>query len=216
MDIFLVRHGEVDHLDRTHKNPALYHLGNPMNNPNLTKKGLLQAKKLAKKLSKYKFDRIYVSDYARTRQTLEQVKKYQKKSKITIMPELREISTEVLGGKNLRRPMTAKIISFDKKRMNYSFDKILKENKSNSKVLVIAHGNVISYFISRFIKVPHKKMWPLMIWPTSVTEIKTNKKGAIIVQIGDVSHLKDHEIEKMNYRDFDGVSTPFIKPKEIK
>ncbi len=63
-------------------------------NPSLTKKGIKQAKHLAKKLKEFEIEEFYCSDLSRAKQTADIVSK-----KIKIKPEietsLREFNTEI-------------------------------------------------------------------------------------------------------------------------
>jgi len=91
MKITFVRHGETEN----NVNGILVdQLGGI-----LTKKGIEQAKKLGKRLSKEKYDLIYCSDSSRTKQTAKEIIKHHKKTPIIYTKELRELGRGDFVGK---------------------------------------------------------------------------------------------------------------------
>jgi len=190
MELFLIRHGEFNYKDIKA-------------DPGLSKRGRLQSKLIAKRLSKERFDKIYSSDLQRNIETLEYIKKYHKKTPIIITPQLREVCRELNGAKKRPR-ITYERIKADKKNIEYVYNRILKDNRLNSKILLIVHGNVINYLLAKFLGVNSKKFWKIMIWPTSLTQVETNKKEYIIKLIGNTSHLKDEQFSMQPHLDFDG------------
>lgn len=188
MEIFLVRHGEFDFVREGE-------------NPRLSKAGRIQAKLIAKRLSKIRFHKIYSSDLKRNLETLEYIKKYHK-CPIIIMPELREIHREVNGAKK-RKHITLKIIKKEKATIDKVWKNVLM-NPKDSKILLVIHGNVINYLLSKFLGVNKNSFWKIMIWPTSLTLVETDRKNYLIKHIGDTSHLKDHHFTMQCHMDFEG------------
>lgn len=92
MKITFVRHGETEN---NLSGILIDQLGGV-----LTKKGIAQAKKLGKRLSKEKFDIIYCSDSSRTKQTAKEIIKHHKKVPIIYSEELRELSRGDFVGKH--------------------------------------------------------------------------------------------------------------------
>jgi broad specificity phosphatase PhoE len=190
MELFLVRHGEFEYK-------------NISKNPGLSKNGRLQAKLLAKRLAKQKFDKIYSSDLLRTQETLGYIKAHHKNTPVIITSGLREICRELNGAK--KRPQVTKArLTLEKKTLERTYHKILRENNTKSKILIVAHGNVINYLLAKFLGVTSKRFWKIMIWPTSLTQVETNKKEYIIKLIGNTSHLKEHQFAMQPHLDFDG------------
>jgi broad specificity phosphatase PhoE len=190
MEIFLVRHGEFEY--KTIKA-----------DPGLSKRGIMQAKLLAKRLAKEKFGKIYSSDLQRTLDTLKYIKIYHKNTPVIITPQLREVCRELNGAKK-RAKVTRERIKMEKDNLEYVYKKILRENSLKSKVLIVAHGNVINYFLAKFLGVSSKKFWKIMIWPTALTQVETNKKDFIIKQIGNTAHLKEGQFNMQPHLDFEG------------
>jgi broad specificity phosphatase PhoE len=188
MEIFLIRHGEFD-------------FGTKEKNPPLVKAGRKQAQLIAKRLSKIKFDKIYSSDLKRNLQTLEYVKKYHK-CPIIINPELREIHREVNGAKR-RKYVALKVIRDEKARINSAWKKILKNSKK-SRILLVVHGNLINYLLSKFLGIHSRNFWKIMIWPTSLTVVETDGKNYLIKFIGNTSHLKDEHFTAKCHLNFQG------------
>jgi phosphoserine phosphatase len=133
--ITFVRHGEnIPYVQGEPKYPG----------PGLTKKGISQAKKTAKYLSDFKFNRIYCSDMTRAIETTKEIKKYQH-AKATYHRELAEVSMTIYD----KKPADKEKLKTNLKRINNTlklFKKILKENNGKN-ILIVAHGNVIRAII---------------------------------------------------------------------
>jgi len=156
MKIYVVRHGNKSE----------------EKDPSLTKKGLKQAKLLARKLKKIHFDEFYCSNLKRAKETSEIVSK-----KIKIKPiikkslneyDLKEIKQNISKWK-LERKMRLKEL--------YKFlDKILKNPKEDKTILIIAHGITNRIILSYLIKIDLKKMIPFMQTETGINKFKYSKK----------------------------------------
>jgi broad specificity phosphatase PhoE len=92
MKIFLIRHGET----KWKKIGFLSYT-----NIGLSKKGLLQAKKIARKLENERIDAIYSSPLKRCRQTAKEIAE-KLGLKILIAPELREVNFGIFEGLSLK------------------------------------------------------------------------------------------------------------------
>ncbi|MEX0920254.1 MAG: histidine phosphatase family protein [Candidatus Pacearchaeota archaeon] len=133
MEIIFIRHADKEGMGE---------------NPSLTKKGIKQAKYLAKRLRKFKkFDEFYCSNLDRAKRTAEIVSK-----KIRVRPRvkesLNEFETEIF---HERKPKWGK-----KEKRHYeeliSFLKKISKNPDDKKrVLIICHGLtnriILSYFL---------------------------------------------------------------------
>jgi broad specificity phosphatase PhoE len=120
----------------------------------LIRKGRMQVVELAKKLKKFKIDKIYSSDLTRAKQTAKIISK-ELKLPVTITPALREYSTKVLRENK-------KYWTKEKKEQFNQFKSFLKEiskkpNK-NETILLVDHGNV-----NRLIILGHKLEKPVNI-----------------------------------------------------
>lgn len=136
-------------------------------NPPLTKKGLKQAKHLAKRLKEFAIDEFYCSDLSRARQTAEIVSK-----KIKIKPKietsLRELNTEIF----LKDKKKWKADEKKKYSNLISFLKKITSNPNQEKtILLICHGLVNRVIISYFIKINLKKTLVLRQRETNINLI---------------------------------------------
>ncbi len=152
----------------------------------LSREGVLQAKRLAKKLEFDKFDKIYSSDKKRALQTARIIFN---KAKITKVSGLREINFGALEGlrhkeimkkyalvykKWLDDPYQVCIpgqepISVFKKRVNKAIKNIASVN-SGKNLAIVCHGGVIAIFISSILK--DKNFWRYVPAATSMTVIE--------------------------------------------
>jgi broad specificity phosphatase PhoE len=156
MKIYLVRHGNKG----------------DVKDPHLTKKGMKQAKLLAKRLKKIHFDKFYCSDLNRAKETSKIVSK-----KIKIKPviegslneyEAKEIKVSLSGWKKERAERLKKLYKF--------LDKLTKDSEKDKTVLIIAHGITNRIILSYLMKIDLKKMVPFMQTETGINKFKYSKK----------------------------------------
>ena len=150
---FLLRHGQTSQQAKRKK--FIYNW--PDKAPvKLTKKGVNQIKKAAKKLAKEKIDLIYSSDIYRTRQTAGIVTK-ELGLKVNLDKRLRDINLGVYHGKpkemffrdfplNIerftKRPKKGENWNDVKKRLSQFLKEIEKKYK-NKRILIVSHGDPI-------------------------------------------------------------------------
>ncbi len=153
MEIIFVRHAEKEKIGE---------------DPYLTKKGLKQAKYLAKKLKKLeKFNEFYCSNLTRTKQTSKIISK-KLKIKPKIEESLNEFKSEILKqNKN----------KWDKEtRTHYnnliSFLKRISKNENQKKrILIISHGITNRIILAHFLKLNLKKLATFRTRETGISEI---------------------------------------------
>ncbi|MBS3128486.1 histidine phosphatase family protein [Candidatus Woesearchaeota archaeon] len=92
MKILFVRHGE------TNANKQGISQGQGVNE-SLNKQGKIQAKKLALRLKKEKFDIAYTSDLKRAKETADEIMTFHKKVKLIVTKALREKHHGLMEGK---------------------------------------------------------------------------------------------------------------------
>lgn len=172
MKIYLIRHGE------TASNKAKRIMGQRINEP-LNEEGLKQAQELTNKMKEYDYDLIFSSPQKRAMQTAEAINK---NGMIPILQrdELKERDFGTLSGKSWEEmdiemkcePGTMRQRDFDqeydyslcegekvedvKKRFLKFIDE-LKNNFSDKKVVIVAHGGIlrVSHFLLSNEKVGH-------------------------------------------------------------
>lgn len=167
MKIFLIRHGE--------KEPE-------GENSYLTKRGIKQAKHLAKKLNKIKFDEFYCSDLNRAKQTSEIVSKL-----IKVNPKIEkslneyEISDIEKDEKNWPKNERSR-----KKKLYTFLDKLSKKRNAEKNILIIAHGVTNRIVIAHLLELPLKKLIVFQQDNTCINLLKWSKK------------FKSWHLDKMN------------------
>lgn len=167
--MILCRHGETD------SNAAQIYQG--QGDGKLTKKGIEQAKALAKTLSKIKIDSIYCSDLSRSFETASAVARSQKKSAIKDLRlkerfygkwegmRFDEIIKEypVLYKTWMKDPDKARIPGVEplktlQKRGVSAINSILSKNKGKT-VLAVAHGGINRTILFHFLGIDLNYFW---------------------------------------------------------
>ncbi|MBI5149088.1 histidine phosphatase family protein [Candidatus Pacearchaeota archaeon] len=164
MKLIFVRHGETEH----NKGGVIQ----GQFNSKLTRRGIQQAKALARRLSKEKIDIIFSSDLSRAKDTAKAIKKYHKKIPIVYDKLLRERSYGIyenlhfLKYKEMRKksksprylfkPEKGESYGDTRRRVKKFFKKIYPKYKSKT-VLIVAHGGLNRALLSILLKEPLKK-----------------------------------------------------------
>jgi len=156
----------------------------------LSNEGKLQAAKLAHKLQKVNFDKIYCSNKKRAMQTAKIVFK---NAPIILRPQLREVNFGVMEGLTYEQilqkypaayqkwfkspyshPMPkAEGLNAFKKRIEKAIYGIVKSNKGKT-IAVVCHGGSISIFLTRILK--NKKFWEYIPSPATATIVDVMHK----------------------------------------
>ncbi len=175
---------------------------------NLTDKGLRQARLLAKRLKRFKIDRIYSSDLGRAYSTTLEIVRHQKLP-IRRDPRLREIHLGDWEGmtpeevnrlyskgyrKWLKKPSSVFIPKSEglrhfRKRVTECVRKIARANRGRS-VLVVTHGGVITALLADWLGADFDHLLiNLQIDNTSITMVDQTNKKTRLKFINDASHL---------------------------
>jgi len=166
IELYIMRHGETNY------NVEERAQGQVDLKSKLTKKGKSQVKKQAKKIKSIPFDRIYCSDLRRTKESNKIILKHIKDVPVEYRSELRERGCGSLQGKTIQElgitdytgkdlyPINQEGIFADVEslesvdgRVNEIIQKILQTN--DSKILIVGHGWINSYFINALLKEGH-------------------------------------------------------------
>ena len=158
-------------------------------NPPLTKKGIKQAKYLAKRLAKLEFDKFYCSDMNRTKQTAEIISK-----KIKMKPVI-EKSLNEYESEDIKQPISKWSVS-ERKRVKemYKFlDKVFRNPKKEESVLIIAHGITNRIIVSYLLEMDLAKMVRMRQYETNVNLLSWSKKWENwqLVRWNDNSHVPE-------------------------
>ncbi|HKL23562.1 MAG TPA: histidine phosphatase family protein [Candidatus Nanoarchaeia archaeon] len=157
MILYLVRHAEKEREGE---------------NPPLTKNGIRQAKYLAKKLGKIKFDKFYSSDTNRTKQTSEIVSK-----KIKMKPKIEKTFNEY-EAEDIKKKFS-KWKKNEKKRVQEMYkvlDKIFTKQEKEETILIVAHGITNRIIASYLLELNLDKMIRLRQHETCINLIKWSDK----------------------------------------
>jgi broad specificity phosphatase PhoE len=174
MKVYLVRHGET--LANVKEDES----------PNLTEKGVKQGKTVAEHFKKEEVDAIYSSDLKRALENAKEIKKYHK-VKLVVDSDFKEIYRLIVGGppKSTRKNRYEE----DKERAEKVWFKLLKWKYE--KVIVVCHGNLIRYLISKALKKNPKDLWSQNINNASITTLEIHNKNAKILSLNSTSHINE-------------------------
>jgi len=162
LELVLVRHGHA--------------LGGPMNgNPKLgaglTALGRRQAARVAKRLARERFDRIYSSDATRAHETAQAIVKHHRRTPFALHREFREIMTYHNRGD--RRPPKGSRPLFlrQRKSLDAFLPRFLRRHRPGQRVLLVCHGQLIQFLISYLAGVNPRRSVPIHIHNTAVTQL---------------------------------------------
>lgn len=186
MKIFLVRHGDAI---KTEADIVL------------TKKGIIQAKKVAQVLSSLPVTRAYVSTATRAQQTFEEYHKLRSTIPFVNAPNVKEIYRTIVGGspKEGTNPLREKE---DRERINL-FISELHQLPDNEIIVLFTHGNVIRYYFSKALNFDPKDLWErLIINPGSISLIERHNGASYVKMINNIEHLPLSDKKKFYCEDF--------------
>ena len=197
MKLFLIRHGQTN----WRKIGFLSYT-----DLELTKKGISQAKKIARKLKKEKIDKIYSSPLKRCSRTAQIIGKCLD-LKIHIVPQLREVNfgiLERLSLKEAEKKYPELFLARQKDKWNFripsgesykdaakrvlNFLKKLSDMKHQNIVLV-THVTIIKILLKYFSNLSMEKIDQTRFPPTSLTIFEKKNKRFRVLAINDISHL---------------------------
>lgn len=158
MKIYFIRHGEKEneHDEKTY----------------LTEKGKEQSRKLGEFIKEHKINEFYCSDLNRAKQTAEIVSKI-----IKIDPKvdsaLNEFELDMI--KKNKSSWTKKQKESHSKLVRL-LDKITRNKKEETMILIIAHGFTNRFILSHLLKINHKHLIKFMQLETGVNVVSWNEK----------------------------------------
>lgn len=166
MNIVIVRHGQTNY--------NLQHLCNDDSTINvyLTDEGKKQAKIVAKKLKDISFDKIFISELPRTKETAEFINLYHK-LELMIDSRINDRKTGFEGGKvsdfnkimkkdlfNIKLPDGESFL--EEKTRVFSFLDELKNLKFKN-ILIVSHHEIIKIIVGYFNQLNNQEIWDLKI-----------------------------------------------------
>lgn len=173
----------------------------------LSEKGKLQANKLAKYLKYEKIDKIYITPFSRTRETIKKLVEF-KNIQIEETSRLNEINFgdfESLSFNEIENIYPEEVDKMINEGFKYKYPngesleetfyrvrdeikKIINEN-DNSTILICSHGGTIRNIISYLLCNDYKYHWNFKIDNASITDIEIENNFAVIKKINDITYL---------------------------
>ncbi|MFH1770551.1 MAG: histidine phosphatase family protein [archaeon] len=184
MKIIVVRHGEtLENIDNVCQGK---------NHGTLSEKGIMQGKKLAKRLKDEEFDLIFSSDLARALDTAKEIVKYHPNHKIIIDKRLQERDLKYFEGKPFpddwnwgNLPSDVETASQIKARAKDLIDELYDKYPNKTIILATHLGLQLALFA--------------VILKKSMSEISAmGRVGNTAVSIVEITEDKNHEIHLLN------------------
>ncbi len=191
MRLILVRHGETEgNFAQVSQSP----------DERLTATGLLQAKKLAKRLKSEHFDVVYVSDFHRAVKTAEEILKFHPSVPVVYSSQLRERDMGKLIGASYEsvisirdrsgvpyahfKPEGGESFLEVMSRARKFLEKLVKLHPKET-VLVVGHGTWISSFLLHLLKRPFERVEVKKIHPpnTAVSVFEVDEKNGFRLKL---------------------------------
>lgn len=180
MKMLLIRHGECL---------------KGIKDPSLTQRGKVQAEKLAKKLSTLPITKAYVSDLTRAFESFESYLAVNPSITYEKTEQVREIYRLIIGGPE-KEGASQDREKKDKARADIFFDHITNSNLKGN-VIIVTHGNLIRYFLSKAMKMDPKKAFDgLIVNCGSISVIEIKRGQTAVKSMNNVDHLGPKEVEQ--------------------
>lgn len=194
MNLILTRHGETE--------DNLKKIAQGWKDTILSKTGVEQAKKLAKRLKDEKIDVIYSSDLKRASKTAKEVNKYHNK-KIILDKRIREINKGDNSGKfsfEVEKTHPERGVDWHKKRHpnGESFEDLrervkdfldyLSKKHTDETILIVTHGGTLLTFKNLFENKPFKERYKFE--NTCVNYVKKIGNSWKVLKLNCFKHLK--------------------------
>ena len=168
--LLLVRHGQYDERDEGTKD--------------LTTIGRQQATLIGRALSDERIDAVFSSTMLRARTTAALVAE-PRKLLVASTPILCECIPTKVGFF-----VSPAIIREGKKQADRAFARFFKRSRHNRTELIVCHGNIIRYFVTRAMGMKPLAWRSMAIYHASITDIRIHPDGrAILFTYNDVAHL---------------------------
>jgi alpha-ribazole phosphatase len=200
--LLLARHGETDwnKVGRYHGHTDV----------GLNEVGREQARKLARRLARERFDAIYSSDLKRAHWTAQEIASFHPVSPV-VTDQLRELNLGEFEGRSFKdaedgRPLEAAWEAGDidfpipggetiyqlQSRVA-SFLSGLTEHYENGAIVLVAHGGLLRVVICHLIGIELKYWWRLRLSSASLSVVDIHPQDTRLVVLNDTCHLRDDE-----------------------
>jgi len=180
--VYLIRHGEYDHDDER----------DPFVGKGLVPLGIAQARILGARLRgmPVEFDSLHASTMTRARQTAQIIGEEFPELELEISPLIREC-TPPTWRKDVMADEKPEELEACTRQLEEAFPVFLAPSPERDRHdLVVCHGNVIRYFVTRVLGVDTESWLRMSIGNCSLTVIKIMPDGSKkLLSFGDVGHL---------------------------
>lgn len=184
LSIFFVRHGQAE----DPQTDIAY-------DPDLTRLGRKQASRVARRLSREHFDHIYLSDLSRAYRTGERILKFHPDTPVTVTRTLREIAHDHFLPGSPNTESNEQAIRNERERIEAFSAHLLKTHEFGSRILVVAHGNLIRVLMPVLAGYDPQASVMIELENTSVTILEMWPSKRSILRLANcVSHLRKTDI----------------------
>ena len=180
--IVLVRHGAYDADDKADSRWG----------SGLTPIGVAQARLAGARLAglPFRFDSVLASPLTRAKETAQVIAADLPGAKIEIAPELEECTPPTWRTASVADEKPAQMAACAAKLDKVFADRFVPSPDAERHDLVVAHGNVIRYLVTRALSVDTKAWLEMSIGHASMTVIRVEADGTFkVIAVGDVGHL---------------------------
>jgi broad specificity phosphatase PhoE len=163
--------------------------------------GERQAEKVAERLAKVDFKRIYTSDTKRAMETTEFIRRYHPSTSVIVSQDIREISH--IHNRRSCLPTRFEFrrsIIRQRKRVKRFFRRLMKSLEPGEKLLIVAHGNLIRLLIAMFAQTNPRRSLPLETHNCALFVVKLYAQRnewfntrALLSLANSVGHLSQEE-----------------------
>lgn len=178
--IVLVRHGNYN------DDPSIP----DMPGPHLSTLGIVQARLAGARLAGAHFDMLEVSPMQRARDTAAQIAPDFPDRSFAVDPELAECTPPTWRVEVTKDEKAAEMAAC-KARLDRVFGKYFVPAAGHAQTdLLVCHGNVIRYLVTRALKVDTKAWLEMSVGHASITTIRVEPDGRFkVIAVGDVGHI---------------------------
>lgn len=182
--IYLVRHGEAE--DHGNGEPA---------DPPLTRRGRRQAARLGRRLSRVRFNHVYLSELSRAHETGEIILKRHPRTPVTVSGDLREVGSHHYQGALEAAAGVAALPDPERTALEAFVAHVRAVHLPGDCILVVAHGNLIRALVPLFAGQEPSRGLILDVSNTGLTVLECWPKGRVVLRRANCTrHLAERDI----------------------
>jgi serine/threonine-protein phosphatase PGAM5 len=176
--LYLVRHGQYIAGDPVRQQPEV-----------LTTLGRKQAAHIGRRLTEVTFSAFHHSTMPRAIETASIISHFLPSLALKATPLLCEGLPTVAP--HFRPPFRkpAAEVRATRERMDAAFAKYVRPSRVDRNELIVAHGNIIRYFIRKTLGDAVSRWWQMDILQCSLSIVRITPERSVLVSFNDVGHL---------------------------